>query len=162
MSQMAWGYCDITLKTRPTDKLLEHIESEFSEVFYLYPKLTFSMDGNYWFNDVVSELNKFTACVESGFCDFSGDEDGHCRSEFINGKWTEEYAHEYYESDMPLNGIVSTQRAAEIINAVVDDLMDGSDSEQARRILFHRCHLTPAETNALGLDWLKDLEGVPA
>ena len=158
MGQIAWGSCTAKLKEPIPEEALEALDDIWIKVEYKYPKLEFVLDGNYWFEDVVDALQHIAPYVESGDFDFEGDEDGTCRSTFKDNKWTYEYAQSYFAGDEPLNGVISTKRVAEIINIVVDDLMAYSDSEEARRILFKKCNLTPAETNALGLDWLKDLD----
>lgn len=162
MGQIATGYCH--LETRDDldsfpKKLDEYFEDEYSEYYHCHGTITFTIDGNYWVEEVVNDLEKLAPYIKSGEMDFEGDEDGHCRAKFANGKWFSEQADEIFYSELPNDEIVSTKRVAEILDRIAEDLMCMSDSEHARELFFTKCKLSESETKLFGLEWLKDLEG---
>ena len=150
MGQMASGYAEMQMKKTPPEELIENIKDCYSEFYYCAGTLTFSIDGNYWFSNVLDDLRSLAPYVENGHVGFHGDEDGECRAEFVNGAWMDEYVIEVFPSELPTREVFSTARAAQLINYLLDEALVAAEPDYAAEVL-KACNFTEKEKEVLRL-----------
>ena len=158
MSVIAGGAITMKMRKKVPDKIIKLISEEFHlNTDNLDYEIEF--DGNIWLSDIIDELEILNPYIEIGKITYWSDE-GNANAFFDaeTEMWIEEWQETYYPSDLPDCLVCSTSRMKEIISTIVDNIMDCSDSELARKILLEECKLTDKEISIFGLSWLKDLE----
>ena len=156
MSVWASGSIYMTAKETIPEELITGLKECGLSVGRTKHDYIFEFDGNWYLEDLIDTISVFNPYLKSGTIHYH-DDDGHAQAIFTGDGWKEEWEQYYYESDLPNHSISSTERVKNILNTIAEELMDGSDSGEAVRILLGECKLTDEEVRLYGLDWLKDL-----
>lgn len=157
MSVLASGCITMKMKKRVPGRIIHIVEEDFGSFDHNGLEYNIDFDGNWRLDSVIDSLEPLELYIESGSINYWSDE-GDARAAFVNGWWAEEYEQKFYMSDLPDSDISSTKHVAQILNIIANQLMEGSDSSEAVRVLLHGCKLTEKEIHLYGLDWLKDLD----
>lgn len=122
MGYFAQGAGTIYLKESLPEKIKRDFEYEYGYADIYGNALEFSGSGNYHEDDVTKLLNGIIPYAESGYVEYTGEDDTHWRFVLSNGEWNESNGRVVYDDEPRLS--LNNSDKAEFIGTLIDKVED--------------------------------------
>lgn len=118
----------IKLKENPPQAILDSFEDYFENFDYYEDSICFGGYGKYYEDTVTDLLEEIIPYVSDGTIEYAGEDGGHWRFAFVDGKWEEQDGEIVYSSN-PINNKVKENMRAEFIGEIIDIFDDEIDPD---------------------------------